>query len=757
MNKRLRIEITGRVQGVGFRPSVFRHAAATGVGGSVRNAVSGVTVEAEGAEAGLAEFVRLVRENSPVQSRIDGFNVSEIPPQGSGRFEILASRRSEDPVTGMPPDLALCEKCRQELLNPSDRRFRYPFINCTDCGPRFTIIRSLPYDREETSMAPFAMCPACAAEYADPGNRRFDAQPDACPACGPRVSLLGAAGRVLEAADPIREAAVGIKQGRIAAVKGLGGYHLACDASNDAAVLLLRLRKNRPHKALAVMFAGLEALEQYCETDERERKELLSSGRPVVVLKRKNRAGLSSHLSPDTVDIGAMLPYTPLHELLSRECGPLVMTSANRAEEPIVMDEPGLSSILGPIADCALVHDRAIVRRADDSVVAFYQGQRLFIRRSRGFVPDPLPLSPDGPPVLALGAGMKNTFCAARAGRAFMSQHIGDLDDYEAYEFYRKSIGDFLSLLKITPEIVAHDLHPDYPSTRFASFFNGCRKVAVQHHHAHIASCLCEHDITGPAIGVALDGAGLGGDGTLWGGEFLAADCARYERAGHFKTYPLPGGDQAVRHPLRFAFSVCVSELGEGAGLLDDTRFAAIPENQKEILRVMLKSGLRSPLTSSAGRLFDAVSALLGLCDEASYEGQAAVRLETLARKTTAQGCYPFDLDRSLSPAVLSFGPMIRELLADLRRKVEPAEVAALFHNTIAEGVAAMCLFLRDRSGLNRVVLSGGVFQNRLLLDLAVKKLMQKGFAVLWNTKVSPNDSGIALGQAAVARATGAK
>lgn len=751
MEKRARIAVTGRVQGVGFRPTVYQYATELGLSGFVQNTPTGVLAEVQGEGPAVSVFLERLRASPPKEARVGQFLVEDVPLGPNGGFAIRPSRRSGDLVVGFPPDLATCEACTRELLDPHDRRFRYPFINCTNCGPRFTIVRELPYDREKTSMASFDLCPACRAEFEDPVDRRFDAQPNACPECGPSLALLAADGWEVQA-DPLRETARLLREGRIVALKSLGGYHLACDARSDDVVRRLRERKGRPAKPFAVMFQSLDELGRSCEVSDREAAELTSSAAPVVILKRRRDAALSALISPDTGDIGAFLPYTPLHHLLLAEISPLVMTSGNLSEEPIARDEEELKRILGRVADHALVHNRPIVRRCDDSVLRLVRGQRLFYRRSRGFVPAQVDLPLDGPPVLACGAELKNTFCVTRGRQAFVSQHIGDLVEYPAYRFYGESIDDLLRLLQVKPGVVAHDLHPDYESTRFAGAYPAEMKVAVQHHHAHIASCMAEHGLTEPVIGVALDGAGYGPDGTIWGGEFLVADLRDSRRAGCFKHYRMPGGEEAIRHPARMAFSVLLAEFGEQADALATRLLPAITAAERGILSQLIQSGAHAPLTSSAGRLFDAVSALLGLCDTISYEGQAAIRLQTAAGEGS-QSAYPFEIEAVTKESVLSFGPAVRAMVEDTLAGADKGGIAAKFHRTVSQGVAGMCAALSEREGLRKVVLSGGVFQNDLLLRMATGELKERGFEVYSHRLVPPNDGGIALGQAAVALA----
>jgi hydrogenase maturation protein HypF len=777
--KRLRIEIEGRVQGVGFRPTVYRHATACGVAGRVENSTRGVVIEAEGTEEALARFHALLRAQPPSQARVRSVTAREVPPAGDTTFAIAASVRAEGVSAQLPPDLATCEDCRAEILDPANRRHGYAFTNCTNCGPRFTIIAGLPYDRERTTMAPFAMCARCRAEYADPADRRFDAQPNACPQCGPKLRLIDAQGRELPG-DPISETARRLRAGEIGAIKGLGGFHLACLATEDAPLRRLRERKARPAKALAVMFRDLAELRRHCRAGDVEVAELTSSARPIVVLDRPADSPLSALISPDTADVGAFLPYTPLHHLLLARVSPLVMSSANRAEEPIARDAAELDGILGPIADFALDHDRPILRRCDDSVLRVLDGNRMFIRRSRGFTPNAIALPLDGPSVVAVGADLKNTFAFTRGAEVFLSQHIGDMAEYSAQEFHRQALGDMLRLFEVRPEVVAHDMHPDYSSTRRAEELAGTiadngrgttddgrrtqpgavvlqQRTAVQHHHAHVAACMAEHGLTERVIGVALDGTGYGPDGTIWGGEFLIADLRDFRRAARLAPLPMPGGEEAVRNPARMGLAALFAwgnprpaspETAPGFARLA-SRFA--PGDAARLWH-MLARGLRCPLTSSAGRLFDAVAALVGLGEPISYEGQAAIRLEALAQ-AGEESVYAFDLHARDALRELSLAPAVRGIVAELAAGVAPSIVAARFHNTVALGVAETCAALRERERLDAVALSGGVFQNRRLLRSVQHLLERRGFRVYSHCIVPPNDGGIALGQAAVALA----
>ena len=705
MKTRVQAKIVGRVQGVGFRPTVYRYATAHGLTGFVRNDPHGVILEIEGEEAAVAAFLARLQHEPPAQAVITAVEQQVLAAKGYDHFEVIESQTGGPVEVHVPPDLATCDDCLCELFDPQDRRHGYPFINCTNCGPRFTIIRDLPYDRTETSMAGFAMCPACADEYHDPSDRRFHAQPDACAQCGPRLTLT------------ISEAAQLLQAGQVVAIKSLGGYHLACTID---AVAKLRERKHRPHKPFAVMFRDIETVKRHCEVSEAEEAELLSVARPIVILKSK-----LSPVSPDFPTTGAFLPYTPIHHLLMQHFDALVMTSGNLAEEPIASDE----SELPAVADAVLSHDRPIVHKCDDSVVRIVNGQRQLFRRARGFAPSAIRFTDDCAPILAVGGELKSTFCLARDGWAFLSQHIGDLKEYRTCEYFEREIAEWQRLMRVAPVAVAHDLHPGYRSTRWAAE-RGIPVIGVQHHHAHVVSVMAEHDLHGEVIGVALDGTGYGTDGTdgtVWGGEFLVVTRAEFERVAHFKEYRLPGGEKAIQEPWRMAASITIAE-----GLGGDAR-----------IQPMVATGFNSPLTSSAGRLFDAVAALLGLCDVATYEAQAAIRLEAAADRSVT-GHYPFEL----RDGVLDFGQTIRAIVED---RQGAGVVAARFHNTVVAGIVRACEWVREQRGLKRVALSGGVFQNEWILTRTMAGLRTGGFEVFTNTLVPPNDGGLALGQAAVA------
>lgn len=752
VRRRVIVRVVGRVQGVGFRPAVYRHAVELGVTGSVRNTPAGVLIEAEGPAADVARFLGRLRAAPPSLSRIDAVEVRDLEPVGHRDFRIEPSARSGDPEAGMPPDMATCGDCLREIRDPRNRRFGHPFATCTACGPRFTIITGLPYDRERTSMAGFSMCPACAAEYADPRDRRFDAQPIACPSCGPSLRLIGADGARV-AGDPIAEASRLLAQGRIVAVKGLGGYHLACLATDDRAVAELRTRKKRPHKALAVLVADVEQARAHCLCSADEERLLASAEAPIVILAAGPRCALSRLVSPDTRDIGVFLPCTPVQHLLLAQCGPLVMTSGNLAEEPIVATEAELPRILGPIAGFALVHDRAIVRRCDDSVVLAGADGPVFLRRSRGYVPNSVRLPASGPSALAYGAEVKNTFCVTRGSQACVSQHIGDLADWRTESFLRQSVADFCDLLGVTPEIVACDLHPGYRSSRLARLHAAGRQVEVQHHHAHAAACMVENGLRGEVLAITLDGTGYGADGTLWGGEFLAGSPGAFRRAGHFRAYAMPGGESAIRRPDRMAMGVLAREFGDEAEEWAAVLFPDLPESERVAVLRLARMGTRAPLTSSAGRLLDAAAAMLGLCREATYEGRPPIVLQH-ACNGGGSPSLGFDLDRDAGATVLSFGPMFRALAAARRDGAPPAGLAADVHATVAAGVVEAGRRVAAEQALTDVVLSGGVFQNAVLAALIARGLSQAGLRVHVHRVLPPNDACVSLGQAAVALAT---
>ncbi len=742
---RMAIRVDGIVQGVGFRPFVYTLATGLGLTGHVGNDADGVFVEIEGPAAAVSKFLLALERDAPPLARIERVTATAMTARGSRSFAIAASGPAGRPNTLVSADTATCAQCLRELADPADRRFGYPFINCTNCGPRFTIIRDVPYDRPLTTMADFEMCGPCAAEYHDPANRRFHAQPTCCPACGPRLALLGPAGNALPG-PPLSRTAELLREGRVLAIKGLGGYHLAADAACPQAVAALRARKHREDKPFAVMVADLAAARRLCELDDAAAGLLTSPGRPIVLLTRRLDANVAASTAPGNRSLGIMLPYTPLHHLLLQAVGrPIVLTSGNVSDEPILFRDDDALAALGGIADAFCVHDRAIHVRTDDSVTRVFGGRPMLIRRSRGYVPEPISVSRAFPrPVLACGAELKNTFCLARDRHAFVSHHIGDLENAETLRSFTEGIEHFRRLFDIDPRVVAHDLHPEYLSTKYALELDGVDLAGVQHHHAHIASCLADNGTDGPVIGVAFDGTGYGTDGTIWGGEFLVADLTGFERAGHLAPVPMPGGAAAIRQPWRMAAAYLDAEPGH----LDVMRRNA--ERWPTIV-AMARKGVNSPLTSSAGRLFDAAAAILGVRDAINYEGQAAVELEQLADPGET-GAYPAGIETG-PPFRARGGDLLHAVVDDLAAGTSAAVIAARFHHGVAALIEAGCLLTRERSGLGTVALSGGVFQNQLLLRGAVRRLEARGFRVLVHSRVPCNDGGISLGQAVVAGA----
>jgi hydrogenase maturation protein HypF len=750
---RTRVRVEGIVQGVGFRPFVHALAGRLGLAGLVGNDAGGVFVEVEGSGEAVERFLAALSREAPPLAVIERVTATPLAPTGSRGFAIAASQAGGERQALVSPDTATCTDCLRELADPGDRRHRYPFINCTNCGPRFTIVRDVPYDRPATTMAGFAMCADCAGEYHDPADRRFHAQPVCCPACGPALALRDRNGRAA-GGDPLAGAAARLREGAVVAVKGLGGYHLAADAAAEPAVAALRARKHREDKPFAVMVPGLEAARRLCLVDPAEAALLESPRRPIVLLRRRPEgSAVAPSVAPGNRSLGLMLPYTALHHLLLAEVGrPIVLTSGNVSDEPIAYRDDDAAERLAGIADWFLVHDRPIHVRADDSVVRAFRGRELPVRRSRGYAPQPLTLPwPFPAHVLACGAELKHTFCLAKGGHAFVSQHVGDLENYETYRSFTEGVGHFRRLFAVEPELVAHDLHPEYLSTKYALELEGVGLEGVQHHHAHVAACLADNGEPGPVIGVAYDGLGYGLDGTIWGGELLVAELEGFRRAGHLEVVPLPGGAAAIREPWRMAAAWLDAALG---GRVPD-RLAVVGRHRDRWERVvaLARSGTASPPTSSAGRLFDAVAAILGVRDAVNYEGQAAVELEQLA-DPAEPGAYPAGVGPAADGLLrLGGGDLVGAVVEELEAGVARPLVAARFHNGLAAATVAACQALRSGTGLETVALSGGVFQNLLLLERTVSGLEQTGFRVLVHSRVPPNDGGISLGQAAVAAA----
>lgn len=753
---RSRIRVEGVVQGVGFRPFVHGLANRYGLAGLVGNDATGVFIEVEGLPVAVEALLAEVRERPPALAAVDRVSVTALPPTGERRFTIVTSVDGGQRSALVAPDTATCEACLAELSDPSDRRYRYPFLNCTDCGPRFTIVTDLPYDRATTTMAGFTMCRACAREYADPADRRFHAQPVCCPACGPALAFIAADGRGV-AGDPIATAARWLSGGAVLAVKGLGGYHLAADAGAEAAVAALRARKHRPGKAFAVMAADLAAVRRMCHLGRAEAAALSGPRRPIVLLRCRRDAPLAAAVAPGLDELGVMLPYTGLHHLLARQLGrPFVLTSGNRSDEPIAHRDADARRRLAGVADAFLVHDRPIHVPVEDSVVRVRRGHPVPLRRSRGYAPEPLPVPwPFPRPVLGCGAELKSTVCLGTGHRAVLSGHLGDLTDPAARHGYAAAVAHLTGLFRVEPAVAAHDLHPDYPSTRFAadlSDLSGVELVGVQHHHAHLAACLADNGEAGPVVGVAFDGTGYGTDGTIWGGELMVADLAGFTRAGHLEPVPMPGGAAAIRQPWRMAAGYVHAAYGseEPAGLAVAGRHG----ERWEAVRRLAAAGVNAPLTSSAGRLFDAVAALAGVRDEVSYEAQAAIELEQRADRTVRDG-YPVRVTGGPGggPVLIHGTDLVRAVVSDLGRGTGLGVVSARFHQGLAGAVVTAAARVATATDLSTVALSGGVFTNRLLLDAVAGGLRRRRLRVLTHRRVPAGDGGISLGQAVVAAA----
>ncbi|HEU5158408.1 MAG TPA: carbamoyltransferase HypF [Streptosporangiaceae bacterium] len=756
------IEVRGTVQGVGFRPFVYRLATVLGVRGSVRNVGGLVAITAAGPGEVLDEFAARLVSEAPPRAAVTGVTVTEVAaaPADAG-FTVLPSGDRATVSRDLPPDLATCDECLRELFDPGDRRYRYPFVNCVNCGPRTTIIEALPYDRERTTMRSFAMCAECAAEYNDPADRRFHAEPTACPACGPRLRWTSAAGAAAERDAALPAAVTAIRAGGIVAVKGIGGYQLICAAGDADAVARLRVAKGREGKPLAVMVRDLAAAGALAHVTVTDAALLTSPARPITLLPRRaaGDAALAPEVCAGVPDVGVFLPYSPLHHLLLAELDrPLVVTSGNRADGPIVIDDEAAVRVLGPLADGLLGHDRRILARYDDSVVRTAGPRPLTIRRARGYAPEPLPLPASAPaPVLAVGAQLKHTFALAVGERAVLGPHTGDLEDAGTLDAFERSLALLRRIQDVDPEYVAHDLHPEYLSTKYATTWPAAARLAVQHHHAHVAATAAEHGVAAPFLGVAFDGLGLGDDGTFWGGEVLLATYTGYRRLGRFARAPLPGGAAAVRRPARMALGYLfgAEPLGPHG---PDERLAAgllerLPSREVEVIRRMVERGLNAPLASSAGRLFDAMAALLGLRDTNRYEGDAAIALEAAAAGFAAAEPLAWRLVRRDGLWVYDSAATLREALEALAGGVPSGRIAAAFHETVARVTVALCERAAADAGVATVCLSGGVFQNRRLATAVPAALTRAGFDVYVGERVPMNDGGISYGQAAVAAA----
>jgi hydrogenase maturation protein HypF len=778
----LRVHISGIVQGVGFRPFVYGLATRLDLKGWVRNTSAGVDIEVDGDKDTLDSFVKLLQDEAPPLSRIDEFSTSFGPVSGFRSFDILHSETVEGTFQPISPDVAICDDCLRELFDPADRRYRYPFINCTNCGPRFTIIKDIPYDRPKTTMAKFALCPDCEREYKDPTNRRFHAQPVACPVCGPHVWLEPRSDEFIrqgttevvttwESDDAIQTTREFLREGKIVAIKGLGGFHLACDATNATAVTELRNRKLRVDKPFALMMPDLETIERHCFVSDAERDLLLSTARPIVLLKRRPESNIAEEVAPRQDWLGVMLPYTPLHYLLFADANvqpstfnlpPLVMTSGNLSEEPIATDNDEARERLSSLADAFLMHDRDIHIRCDDSVVRVISDQSSVIRntqhairntyplrRSRGYSPFPVKLPFEVPQILATGSELKNTFCITNKNYAFISHHIGDMENYETLKSFEQGVEHFERLFRVQPVAIACDLHPNYLATRYAlerAQRSNLPTFNIQHHHAHIAACLAEHGLDGsrPVIGLAFDGTGYGDDGAIWGGEILLADYRGYQRVGQLEYFPLPGGDAAIKKPARTALALLWS-----LGLDWDERLESVKEfcaEDQVTLRAQLEKKINTPMASSMGRLFDAAAALAGVRQSVNYEAQAAIEFEALADPLEGEK-YPFTWNQ----AKVQVRGTIAMLTADALAGVPIPKISARFHNGLAEVCRVVCIETREKFGINEVALSGGVWQNVTLLERSLSLLQESGFRVYIHQQVPTNDGGLSLGQAIIA------
>lgn len=762
--KRYRFQVQGIVQGVGFRPTIYRIAKDLGLTGFVFNSSQGATIEVEGIPSSIEQFIHTLTKTLPHPGRIDQINKQEIPLQSSSSFEIVLSQQNGDTITTIPPEVATCKECIKELMDPDDPRYLYPFITCTLCGPRYTVVKNVPYDRDRTTMDVFAMCPNCRLEYQTPSDRRFHSQTNSCPECGPKISLAANHGQIIEYDNnAILQAIDWILQGKILAIKGMGGFHLCVDALNLLSVQELRKRKKRPFKPFALMADSIETIKQFANITSNEQSLLQSPVAPIVLLEKNvNSDRELPEIADNNTTLGFMLPYTPLHYLIfnhpEKKIRPrvLVMTSANITDEPIVIDNDDARSRLANLVDGFLFHDRDIVIRADDSIVKTYD-YPVVLRRSRGYVPEPIVLKGSlskGKPVLAVGPELKNTICFIKEDRIYLSQHIGDLSTPLATEYFEDTIDKLSHFYHIKPVICARDLHSDYYSSQWAVKNQNQFEhlFAIQHHHAHIASVMAEKNIEERVIGVAMDGTGLGTDGTIWGGEFLIVDYTQFQRFAHLDTIPLPGGDAATKNPLRIALSYYIKY-----GLLD--RFINHPSNrlnkqQITLIHRMLEKKINSPITSSAGRLFDAVSAVLGFCDTVYYEGQAAIALETAASKAENRDQFEYIIKEGEGgEQVIDFSPVFAALINNSTDESQDRiRLARMFHNTISNSILDMCIKIREQTQLNKVVLTGGVFQNKLLLTYTKELLCKQGFEVFNHNIVPPNDGGIALGQAIIAR-----
>jgi hydrogenase maturation protein HypF len=747
-----RLSVKGIVQGVGFRPFVYQLATALNLNGRVINTSNGVTIFLEGPIDAIESFIQRLTTQSPPLAHITHVAVEPLAPMGYTDFSISQSREASQRHTLISPDVSVCNDCKNELFDPADRRYGYPFINCTNCGPRYTIIDDIPYDRLKTSMRHFHMCRDCQAEYDDPFNRRFHAQPNACPVCGPQVVLHDREKKRIETKNAIATTISLLKSGHVVAVKGLGGFHLVVDAENEAAVETLRQRKHREEKPLAVMSGDIKSIQQFALVGQENEALLQSRQRPIVLLEKKNDYALARGVSPKNCTVGVMLPYTPLHYLLVKDhFTALVMTSGNLSEEPIAIDNTDAFDRLRDIADYFLVHDRDIYLRSDDSVVRIVEGKQRFFRRSRGYVPVPVFLKRRLKPILACGAELKNTVCLTREDHAFLSQHIGDLENLATYEFFEMTVAHLKRILSIEPEIIAHDMHPNYLSTRYAMEQDQMVRIDVQHHHAHIVSCMAENHVEQPVIGLSFDGSGYGSDGSIWGGEVLIARPDRFERAAHLAYIPMPGGAAAIKEPWRMAVSYLYGAYGKDLFNRRLSFLEKLNESKLNIIVEMIEKDVNSPRTSSLGRFFDGIAAMVGIRSHVAFEGQAAMELE-MATEVSTGDLYEYAWS-SEDTIRIDPRPIITGVVMDIEKGVTPSVISGKFHATLMAMFTDLCGVIRKASGISHVALSGGCFQNAILLSGLTRSLRDKGFHVLTHERVPTNDGGIALGQAVIADA----
>ncbi len=747
-----RVEVNGIVQGVGFRPFIFGLAGQYGLKGEVANTSGGIIIHIEGPPIKIGLFLKELSASHPPLAHITDICVHYETPKGFSTFSIAPSRSPEKTSTLISPDMAVCEDCLRELVDPHNRRFEYPFINCTNCGPRYTIIEDIPYDRPKTSMKQFKMCRQCQAEYDNPKDRRFHAQPNACSVCGPQISLYNKTGNISDASHAVEKAAELILAGHIIAIKGLGGFHLAVDAQNDEAVSKLRERKHREEKPFALMAGDIQSIQQFAYIEQEDEKLLRLARRPIVILRKKEPNQISEEVSPRNRFFGVMLAYTPLHYLLLHKVGvPLVMTSGNISEEPIAIDNDEAFARLSAIADYFLIHNRDIYLRSDDSVVRNMAGQTRLFRRSRGYVPIPVFINKKNVQVLACGAELKNTVCLIKDSNAFLSQHIGDLENLPTYDFFKMTIEHMKRINEIEPEVIACDLHPNYLSTRYALEQKELPVIQVQHHHAHIAACMAENQQKGPVIGLSFDGTGYGADNTIWGGEVLVADEQSFYRAAHLACVPMPGGTASIKEPWRMAVSYLYNTYGEKIWDLDIPFVRDTDRNKIGTMIKMIQKKINSPETSSLGRLFDGIAALIGIRNKTVFEGQAATELEMIANWPVRKG-YDYGWT-SRDHHILSLEPIITGVVSDIENGISPAEISGKFHCTLIHMFSKICCFIRKETNINTTALSGGSFQNNLLLAGRIENLNEFGFEVLSHRMVPSNDGNISLGQAVVAAA----